>query len=213
MTLAHEHFVDDPDTAAFICDGEKTKYLAPFIGKDCTLAEAAAQLNLTKSHTSYWLNQLLKLGLIFEKHTEKRGRYLVPVYRAVAETFTVPLERVPAQSDEAILKLSMGDFDDRSIYSLVRCARTYADGWHVCLKLENGRSWLHIIPKSGDTETARILNTWGKLELTPEQATAMRGELKGVFQKYLELSALTPVTEKIPHLMKLLLVEEFKASS
>jgi DNA-binding transcriptional ArsR family regulator len=214
MTLLREYLIDKTDTAAFICDGEKTKYLVPFIGTDCTLAEAATKLNLSKSHMSYWLNQLLNLGLICEQRTEKRGRYQVPIYRAVADVFIVPLEHIPAESDEAILRLSLGDFEDRCVHSTVRCARAYGDGWHVRLKLENGKSWLRILPKDGDTESARILNYWGRLELTPEQATAMRGELRKVFQNYLELSKNTPSSaEKIPYLFRLLLVEEFKNDS
>jgi hypothetical protein len=210
MTSPHEYLVDKPETAAFICDGQKTKYLAPFIGADRTLAETAAKLKLSKSHMSYWLNQMLKLGLIREERTEKRGRYQVPIYRSFAEVFVVPLELIPAESDEAILRLSLGDFEDRCLYSISRCGRTYADGWHLRFGIENGKSWQRIIPKDGDTESARILNYWGRLELAPEQATAMRGELRQVFQKYLELSKYTIHAEKVSHLFRLLLVEEFK---
>jgi DNA-binding transcriptional ArsR family regulator len=210
MTSAKEYLIDSSEAAGFVCNSEKNKYLRLFMGADCTLAEAATKLKLSKSHMSYWLNQLLKLGLICEERTEKRGRYQVPVYRAVADVFIVPLEHVPAESDEAILRLSLGDFEDRSVYSIVRSARRYADGWHVRFGIEDGKSWQHIIPKDGTTESARILNLWGKLELSPKQATAMRGELRQVFQKYLELSTKTPASpEKIAHLFKLLLVEEF----
>ena len=171
MAVPSEHQVDDAKVAAFLVDRAKNKHLEPFLGRECGLAEAAERLGLSKSRMSYWINRLLEFGLIQVVRTEQQKRNRVRIYRSVAECFVVPLELVPAESDEALLESNLDAYWQTFICSLAQAGRKNADGWHLRHQLEGERTWNRIVPRSGDLEQAKPVNNWARLNLTDEQAS------------------------------------------
>jgi DNA-binding transcriptional ArsR family regulator len=81
-----------PEAALFFVQPRHVRHVFPFMRREVSLSQAAAECKLSKSHMSYWLNKMLRLGIIECIRSEKRGRHTVPIYRATAHTFTVPMQ-------------------------------------------------------------------------------------------------------------------------
>ncbi len=171
------------EAAKLLISTTNVRHLYPFMGKETSLAEAAQAIKLSKSHMSYWLNKLLRLELIEQTRIEKRGKHNVPLYQATADVFTVPIESIPVESDEDILEMHTKDFDQIERRSIIRSASTNAEGWHIRFSRED-RMLPQMLPSTGEMEMAKILNKWGCLSLTDEQAKNFRGELLEMLKRY-----------------------------
>lgn len=171
------------EAAKLLISPMNVRHLHPFMGKETSLSEAAAALKLSKSHMSYWLNKLLRLELIAPTRTEKRGKHNIPLYQATADVFTVPIEQIPVESDEHILSLHTKDFDQIERKSIIHSASTNAEGWHIRFSRED-KMLPQMLPSTGEMEMAKILNKWGCLSLTDEQAKSFRGELLEMLKRY-----------------------------
>ena len=192
------------EAARFLVNRTSVVHLSPFMGREYSLAEAAHDLEISKSRMSYWLNKLLKLELIQLVRVEKRGRHNVPVYRAVADAFIVPLELIPLEADNSMLEAHRQEFDERTKESLLNAARLSFDDWHVRFSLQDGKSRIDVLPNDGDMDAVKLVNEWGRVRLTEAQAKAFRQELMALVKHYWKASS----TEGRFHLYRLLLVEE-----
>ncbi|RIH85680.1 hypothetical protein Mterra_01635 [Calidithermus terrae] len=196
--------LEDPEAALFFVQPASVRHLYPFMGREASLAEAARAVGISKSHMSYWLQKMLRLGLVEKVRVEKRGKHDVPLYRASAEVFTIPLERVPVGSDEEILILNSRDFERIERRSIVRLTSNNAGGW--CIRFSQGDERtprLELFPRSGQPVEPRVLNKWGCLSLTEPQAKALRAEIAELLERY----AGAETGEGKDYLYKFLLVE------
>lgn len=196
-------WITDQKVAVFLMDRTKSRHLDPFLGRDCTLSEAAAELGLGKTRMSYWVTRLLALGLIEVVRTELRGRHRVRVYRSASDSFAMPLELLPA-SDVEILEGYFKPIWRQLLHSLARAGRKNASGWHIRFLRRDTLPSFQIVPNTGDLEDARIFNVWARLSLTDEQATRLRAELQTLLESYTAAS----VPEAKPHLLHLAVVEK-----
>lgn len=185
---ARERRITDPEAALFLLDRYRSSFIVPFLGLECSLAEAARALGLSKSRMSYWVRRMLELGLIEVVRVEKRSRFNVPVYRSVADVFTFPIELVPAESDEALLAIQFGDFFERVKRSLAYAGRKNADGWHVRAERDGGNVWVRMLPEAGNSEAAKLLSDFGRLYLSEAQAAELRREMRALLGRFVERS-------------------------
>ncbi|MER3461496.1 MAG: hypothetical protein C4342_00195 [Armatimonadota bacterium] len=132
---------------------------------------------------SYWLQKMLRLGLVEKVQVEKRGKHDVSLYRASAEVFTIPLERVPVGSDEEILILNSRDFERIERRSILRLTSNNAGGWYIRFSRGDETSRLELFPRSGQSVEPRVLNKWGCLSLTEPQARALRAEIAALLER------------------------------
>ncbi len=188
MGSGREHRITHAEAALFLVDRYKSGFVAPFLGRECSLAEAASSRGVSKSRMSYWVNQMLKLGLIQVERVEKRSRYKVPIYRSVADAFVFPIELIPAESDEALLALQFGDFFQRVLRSLSYTGRKNASGWHVRVERQRDHVWVRMLPEAGNAEAAKLMSDFGRVYLSDAQAAEMRQEMRAVLERFVRIS-------------------------
>lgn len=199
---SRELWITDQKVAVFLMDREKSRHLDPFLGQDCTLKGAAAQLGLGKTRMSYWVTRLCALGLIEVVRTELHLRHRVRIYRSVADSFVLPLELLPA-TDVEVLEHYFKPVWQQFLVSLSHAGRKNASGWHVRLLRRAALPSFQIVPNTGDLEDARIYNAWARLSLTVQQAAELRAELKALLERY----AAQEMPEAKRHLLHLATVE------
>lgn len=176
--------LDNMEAALFFVQMTSVRHLIPFMVREASLAEAARAIHISKSHMSYWLRKMLRLGVLERVRIEKRGRHNVPLYRATAEVFTVPLERVPVESDEEILTLNSRDFEKLARRSIVRSTSNNDRGWNLCFTYTDQFPQLRMLPPRGVNTEPNHLDKWGCLALTEAQARALQGEIMGLLERY-----------------------------
>lgn len=195
--------LENPEAALFFVQLTSVRHLYPFMGQETSLGEAAERLHITKSHMSYWLRKMLRMGVIEQTRVVRRGKHNVPLYRTTAEAFTFPTEQVPVATDEEILTLNSRTFEAMERRSIVRCSSNNNPGWKIRFSFDERVPRLQMLPPTGLVQDDEVLNKWGCLALSKSQAKALRGEIMQLLERY---SAQETLGGK-DHLYKFLLVE------
>jgi hypothetical protein len=180
--------VTNSETALFLVDTSKVRYIRPFFAKECSVSEAAKSLELPLANMRYWTEKMVELGLLKQTRIEKRKGSPIKYYRSVADTFSVPLEIIPIASIEELLKLRQELYLQRSRKALAKAALKHEGGWHAYYYLEGNMLIYTLMPRKGDLEDAGIFYFWVPFRLTDEQAKAFRAELRDIQTRYMKLS-------------------------
>jgi DNA-binding MarR family transcriptional regulator len=195
--------IDTLEAAKFFTHAINADHLTPFVAGEKSLAEAAQELNITKSRMNYWVNKLLELDLIYTVRVEKRGRHHLSIYRATADMFVVPVALLPTDSDEDIFQLTT--FEERVKRSLADFRHMYMKDWLLRYELVNGVATLNIEPPEKRKEELKVVNSWGQLSLNEKQAEAFRQEINRVLERYQKASQ---KNQGKSFLYKMIVVEE-----
>jgi DNA-binding Lrp family transcriptional regulator len=130
------HLILDPVTAPRLLGSWEMRYLAPFMGGEVTLSEAARELHVSLPRLHYQVRKLLDEGLL-QVRTVRRTR-TVKVYRAVAESFYVPFELMPSESVEVALAKADSPWLDYFLQSVSQVWRDHPSRWGI--RIERGSS-------------------------------------------------------------------------
>lgn len=90
--------LDSSEAAQIFADPRSRRFIEPFIGRERTVKEVAAELDVTMSSALYRVRQLAALGLLEVTRSEPRHGRPIKHYRAVAEGFFVPFELTLAET-------------------------------------------------------------------------------------------------------------------
>lgn len=95
--------VNEGAAADVLMDPRALRHLAPFLGRDLTIGQAAAESNEKPNTTLTRVRRYLELGLLtITGEVQRRGRPM-KLYRTVADVFFVPFEATRSDSLEAAL--------------------------------------------------------------------------------------------------------------
>jgi hypothetical protein len=199
--------ITDPDTALFLADTQKARHIFPFLGKECSLGEAAKRLKTTIAKLHYWVTKMEEYGLVQQTRTEKRKGSPIKYYRSVAKAFIFPIELLPVGSDVAMLELREKPLYQRTFAALAKTGRKNEKEWFVKV-FQTPEGGMHgIYPKTMTLEEAEIINYWWRYRLTPEQAQSFQDDLTKLRLHYQKLSELNSETTD-SYLSHLLFVQD-----
>lgn len=184
--LRIRHF-DSAEVAGFFMYHSSSRHLDPFMREECSLSEAAKAIGIGKTRMSYWVDKMLQLELIEAVRVEKRGRNRVPIYRATADRFTVPLDKVPAESDEQFLVLHTRGFVEATHRAVMRTVRQHDNDWWMEYDLLNGKGQINLAPQNRPLEPLMLISSFGTIHLTDAVANAAKQDLYDLMMRYIQL--------------------------
>lgn len=183
---AAEKTVRDPEAAALLVDGRRNRFLHPFLGRACGVTEAARGLGVTPSLVSYWVGRFRRAGLLQAVGpTTARAR----AYRTVADAFVVALHDMPQVNEDEILDAQMDVWVQQVKESLLRVGKRHATQWQF--RMARGPEGVRQIlePVGGSLADVPLVNERGALYLTPDDAAALRSEMRTLLGRYAQRSA------------------------
>ncbi len=104
--------LDEPARVAMVTDQRALRYLAPFLSAEHTLSSAAAAAGVSPSTMAYWLPRFCALRLVEVTARNARAGMASKRYKAVADVFEVPADKVDPDRLGAIIGAAhdaMGD--------------------------------------------------------------------------------------------------------
>jgi ketosteroid isomerase-like protein len=176
--------VTNLEAAMFLVSGTYVDYLLPFFEKECSLSEAARAREVTISQMRYWANKMEELGLIKHTRTVKRKGSPVKYYYRVADEYKVPLKHIPSESLEELLAQKEQRIVKRAYRALAKAFITHDSEWYAHYYLEDGNPIAKTKPSQGTAEDAKLFSYWMTLYLQPEQAKALRADLRELQARY-----------------------------
>ena len=190
--------------AAILADGYKARFIHPFVAKDCSVAQAAKILQISKSNMSYWVKKYQDYGLLKVVREEKQGRNLTRIYRTTADKIEIDLDLIPRKSDEAILDANMGHWWQMLKQSLAASGRKNVGDWTIRMFRMGNQVLTFIEPVEGGMEKARLANYWIRLQLSREDARSLRGEIVDMLERYRNMQQ----EDAAAHIVHLAVVEK-----
>lgn len=189
---SHPHKIETLEAALLLTNRQELRYLKPFILRECTVSEAAAELGVKITPMYKKLERLLKLGLVRETRQTARVGRAIRHYRAVAEQFFVPFTLHPPELiGEPNRKHHMAVFE-QNIQRLYRSEAFVEQGLGVATGFtEAGEIYLRFAYPNGEPwdythpQAPAMLSGWNPLRLEPAEAKALQKELFEVMLKYL----------------------------
>ena len=198
--------ISDPRAAQFFADFTRIGRLEPFMLRECSLGEAATELQISKSLMGYWVNIMLERGLIAVLRIEQRGRHRVPIYAATAQAFVVPMELIPQVSNETWLQHNLTKFEESAQRSLIQVGRKHSQHWQLSCVVMGAAVEVMVLPTADDGAQLEPFNRFGQIRLTMAQAAQLYQEMQALHKKY--EGRAHPVGEAKSYLIRYLLVEE-----
>lgn len=172
-----------PEAVALLVDKRRNRFFTPFLARERSVTEVAAELGVGKSLVSYWVGRMCRMGLLQPVESGHRRRR----YRSTADQFDVPLEEVPFETLEAILDAQMDPDYQQLKAALLRAALRFGSQWDYVVRRTPQGALQSLVPRHGTLGDAQIVNQRGRLNLSPEHAAQLRAELSALAERYAAL--------------------------
>lgn len=85
------HEVTDPAMAAILTDPNRVRFLRPFVGRDATVSQVAAELEISPNALLYRVRRMVDAGLLRVVETRPRAGRAIKVYRSSHDGYRVPM--------------------------------------------------------------------------------------------------------------------------
>lgn len=85
------HEVTDPAQAAILTDPHRVQFLLPFLGREKTVSQAAAEVVVTPNSLLYRVRRMVGAGLLQVVEERPRGGRAIKVYRSSHDGYRVPM--------------------------------------------------------------------------------------------------------------------------
>jgi hypothetical protein len=179
--------VSDPRAARALLDPASLRFLRPFLGRERSVAEAAAEIGAPLDTMLYRARRLEALGLLEVARLEPRKGRAVKRYRSVANGFRVPPRAAPPGGAETVLNAA-GEYWQRRLVRGVLRALGDEDGPTLrVFRTRDGRVRSDVAP--GDPPVAgahgaAVMDATMLIRLEEEEARAFQRDLLELWQRY-----------------------------
>lgn len=188
--------ISDTEAAAVLMDPARLRHLAPFIGAETSVAQAAEQSGSHPNTTLKRVRRFVELGLLTVAREVPRAGRPVKLYRSVAQVYFVPFEATGAETLEVGLA-ERESYYERLLRRNVVTARLDTIGTWGTRIYRDARGRLQVqtavTPDSNATSldhaAPAVLSAWRDgVMLEFEDAKALQAELFSLLQRYLRRS-------------------------
>jgi hypothetical protein len=157
--------------------------LAPFMRAEQTLGSAAAEVDVPASSLAYWVGRFVRAGLVEVVRTEPRAGKPIPVYRAVADEFRIPLDAMPPGSEDALLAGGRRHMFDEFTGAVNRAARPWiANGLRLRSHPDRGMELGFVEPDR--TDLPPVTEWWATVTMTDDEAAEVRRLLDDIAARF-----------------------------
>ncbi|MBZ9750169.1 hypothetical protein K7W42_04760 [Deinococcus sp. HMF7604] len=178
----------DEAQAAVITTRTELRRLSPFMGRACTVTQAATALGLGVTATYKLVQRYVRLGLVWESHCEERAGRALRFYQA-PPAFYVPFSVRPFEEMGRLNRAAqLHEFEQNlqramntrawTQWGTLTCA-TPAGDWYYEFVSQDGR----VFQPQAD-ESPRILAGWNRVSMTSAEAQTLQQQLLALVRPY-----------------------------
>lgn len=188
--------ITEPQAASTLMDPGALRHLAPFIGTEKSVSQAAEESGERPNTTLKRVRRFLELGLLAVAREVPRSGRAIKLYRSVAQVYFVPFEATGAESLEAGMAERDGFYERLLRRNVVRARMDTIGNWGTRI-YRDGRGRLQVqtavTPDANvtslDKSAPAVLSAWRDgVMLDFEDAKALQAELFSTLQRYLRKS-------------------------
>jgi hypothetical protein len=162
---------------------EAARRLAPFMRCEQTLGSAANELEMPASSLAYWVARFQKAGLVTVVRHEPRAGKPIPVYRATADEFQVPLDAMPPGRRDEFLNGSRRHMFDEFTKAVDAVAERYLRRG-ISVRPHTDRGVEIEFLDAEEALPVSVAESWGAVALTDDEARELQETLQALSQRY-----------------------------
>ncbi len=134
--------VENPKQAELLSDTGSFRYFKPFLAKERTVSQAAAEVGCNLDTMLYRVKIFLAAGLLQVTRLEPRAGRPVKHYRSVEDAYLIPLSATPYADVEELVRGQMQAGQDLLIRAVAKYLRNVElEGRRVYRRRDNGEVW------------------------------------------------------------------------
>jgi hypothetical protein len=178
--------ITERNTRGFFSRFGALVYLRPFLERECTAADAAQELKVSRQRMNYWINKMQRSGLIRRVGQQGDGARAVPVYRSTHDSFVVQMSDLPHASVEGLMDFLVGQ------WFWERFKRAFTHAWEaglldgrIRLYREAGGGIVEVLPNTPKVDEA-VHNHWRTFRLDSADVRQLRDEMEQLLDRYAE---------------------------
>ena len=182
--------IEDERQAELLSDTRSFEYFAPFIAREKSVSEVAAELGCSLETTLYHVNKLLEVGLLRITGEQARAGRPIKRYRSVADAFFVPFHLTPYTDLEARLRSSTQVFQQRLMSSVAKTLHQYKLYGQQIYRAPDGEVWRTSAegvadPLEGERDALPIAtHMQSEMYLTEAEARAFQHALRDLWEEH-----------------------------
>ena len=162
---------------------ESARRLAPFMREEQTLGTAAAELSMPPSSLAYWVKRFAKARLLVVVRHEARAGKPIPVYRASASEYHVPLDAMPPGLREDFFNSGRRHmFEEFERASNAMMEKYLRRGVRISAHPSRGVE-INLLDLPTQLPVP-VAESWSAISLTEEEARELLAELEALSNKY-----------------------------
>jgi hypothetical protein len=178
IVVVRDHLAVD-----LLVDLASARRLAPFMRQEHRLGSAAAELEMPASSLAYWVGRFRRAGLVEVVRHQARAGKPIPIYRATADEFRVPLDALPVGTQNDLLMSGRRRLFEQFTEAVNRAARPwFEEGLRLRAHPDGGMELGFVEPTRDDPPP--VTEFWGGLFLTEHDAAELRGEMEALMTRY-----------------------------
>lgn len=188
--------VQTPEQARLLSDPATTRYIEPFLGRERSVSEAAAELGVRIDTLLYRVGKFLDAGLLEIVRTEPRAGRPIKIYRTVADGFYVPFGLTGYAEYEEQLREQLREGEDEIVAAGGRILRQTGEEERRIYRTADGEVFYQSAGGEGkafawgDFERLRALpgpafeGFSGTMMMTDEASKDFLIELFGLYERF-----------------------------
>ena len=209
--------VSDEAAARWLVDPVRRRWIAPFVGRERTLADVSRELGMPLNAVLYRARRMLDLNLLRVVGTRPRRGRAMKVYTTTTRGFVVPVSALPSQTLEALLVQNEVAGQRALTRGLVRAIEMGPEG-NLVVRVgldARGTFAANLARDETDFDLARELtsdrfpavwSSWSTVSLTHTDAKALQRELVALWSRYLESAG--PSTHTTQYTLRIALIPD-----
>lgn len=184
------HTVTDTAQAKLLTDAKTQFYFRPFVARDATASEVAAELGVGLNAVLYRIRTFLAAGLLrVVEELPRKGR-AVKVYRSVHDAYFIPYEVTPfATLEERLVEQLSAEVRERARLQARRMEKSGRSGQRL-YRNELGEVWTDSARDAGSgldslaPQDDVSIDYWTDILLTEAEATELRATLYTALRRF-----------------------------
>ena len=171
------HRVDDPVQAAILADPIRSRFLGPFLGREQTVTDAAAEVGCTPAAMLYRVRRMVAVGLLEVVATRKRSGRAIKIYRSIHDGYFVPNEVMPYDDLKHRVTSQGRGLADRLADAYTDVLFRSGNSGRAMARDDTGDYWTTDLPPATNHKGQPTFITDMTISLTTEEATQIRNLL------------------------------------
>jgi hypothetical protein len=177
------HRVKDPAQARIVADPLRSRFLHPFLGRDLSVSQAAAETGCAPNAMLYQVRRMLDIDLLRITETRQRAGRPIKIYRSTHDGYFVPTESMHYDDLRHRVSSQQQRLSEQVVDAYTAVLFRSGNSGRVLARDHLGDVWSSDLPPAANDQGKPVLMADVRLDLTAAEAAQIRDLLTAAISR------------------------------